>query len=29
MEVKPYQVHIQDSVLADLRDRLERTRWPG
>ena len=29
MEVKPYQVHIPDSVLADLRDRLERTRWPG
>ena len=29
MEVKPYQIHIPDSVLADLRERLERTRWPG
>ena len=29
MEIKPYEVHIPDSVLADLRDRLERTRWPG
>ena len=29
MEVKPYQVNIADSVLADLKDRLERTRWPG
>ena len=29
MEIKPYQVHVPDTVLADLRDRLERTRWPG
>ena len=29
MEVKPYQIHIPDSVLADLRERLERTCWPG
>ena len=24
----PYQLHVDDGVLADLRDRLARTRWP-
>lgn len=28
LTVKPFTVHIEDSVLADLRQRLERTRWP-
>ncbi len=25
---KPFKVHVDDSVLQDLRQRLERTRWP-
>lgn len=25
---KPFKVHIPDSVLTDLKDRLSRTRWP-
>ena len=24
---KPFQLHVSDAVLADLRDRLTRTRW--
>ncbi|MEU7801566.1 epoxide hydrolase family protein [Micromonospora arborensis] len=28
VEVQPYRVHVPDSELADLRDRLARTRWP-
>ena len=28
MDVNPFQVHIPDSVLEDLRERLARTRWP-
>lgn len=24
----PYEIHVPDEVLADLRDRLRRTRWP-
>lgn len=27
--LEPFQVAISDAVLADLRLRLERTRWPG
>jgi epoxide hydrolase len=26
--IKPFKVHIPDSVLADLRRRLSETRWP-
>ena len=26
--VEPYEVEIGDDAIADLRDRLERTRWP-
>ena len=28
MDVQPFQVQISDDVLADLRERLARTRWP-
>jgi pimeloyl-ACP methyl ester carboxylesterase len=28
-EVRPFTVDISDDVLADLRDRLARTRWPN
>jgi len=28
LSAKPFTVHVEDSVLADLRQRLERTRWP-
>lgn len=27
-EVRPYTIHVADEVLADLKDRLARTRWP-
>jgi len=27
--IAPMKVQIADSVLDDLRQRLERTRWPG
>jgi pimeloyl-ACP methyl ester carboxylesterase len=26
---EPFAVHVSDEVLADLRDRLRRTRWPS
>ena len=28
MAVRPYQISVPDSVLADLKERLSRTRWP-
>ena len=28
MDPRPFTVHIPDNVLADLRDRLTRVRWP-
>ena len=28
MNIQPYEVHVSDDVLDDLRDRLSRTRWP-
>ena len=28
MDPRPFTVHIPDDVLADLRDRLTRVRWP-
>ncbi len=28
MTVQPFKVEIPDSVLADLKARLDRTRWP-
>ncbi len=28
MTVQPFKVEIPDSVLDDLKARLERTRWP-
>lgn len=27
-DVRPYVLHVPDEALADLRDRLRRTRWP-
>ncbi|MBI3692211.1 MAG: alpha/beta fold hydrolase, partial [Mycolicibacterium aromaticivorans] len=27
-DVRPFRIAISDDVLADLRDRLKRTRWP-
>jgi microsomal epoxide hydrolase len=26
--IQPFEVHVDDAVLADLRERLARTRWP-
>ncbi len=28
IEVRPFTVAVPEAVLADLRDRLARTRWP-
>jgi pimeloyl-ACP methyl ester carboxylesterase len=28
MSCNPFAIHMDDDVLSDLRDRLERTRWP-
>ena len=28
MAVEPFKIEIPDSVLDDLKARLERTRWP-
>lgn len=28
MPIEPFTVHIPDSILADLRERIKRTRWP-
>jgi len=28
MSCNPFAIHVDDDVLSDLRDRLERTRWP-
>jgi epoxide hydrolase len=28
-EIKPFKIQVADSVLADLKDRLARTRFPG
>jgi microsomal epoxide hydrolase len=25
---RPFAIHVPEAVLADLRQRLERTRWP-
>ena len=29
MEVQPYKVHIPETTLQDLKERLAHTRWPG
>lgn len=29
MAVRPFQVKVAESVVADLKERLRRTRWPG
>jgi Epoxide hydrolase N terminus len=29
MPVRPFTVHVPDATLADLRERLGRTRWQG
>ena len=29
MEVHPYKVHIPETTLQDLKERLGHTRWPG
>ena len=28
METYPYEISISDQILDDLRERLEKTRWP-
>ena len=28
MTPRPFQLHVADDVLADLRERLGRVRWP-
>ena len=28
MEIRPFTLKVPDAELADLRDRLARTRWP-
>ena len=28
MAVQPFEIHVPEETLNDLRDRLERTRWP-
>src|SRR3954470_13974551 len=28
MKTTPFRIEVKDAVLADLRDRLARTRWP-
>ena len=28
MSVRPFHIHVEDAVLDDLRQRLDRTRWP-
>lgn len=28
MTLRPYEIHVPDAVLADLNERLARTRWP-
>ena len=28
MSIEPFDVHVDDTVLDDLRERLRRTRWP-
>ncbi|OYU72782.1 MAG: epoxide hydrolase, partial [Alphaproteobacteria bacterium PA3] len=27
-DIRPFQIHVDDAVLADLRQRLRHTRWP-
>ena len=27
-QIRPYQVHVSDEVLGDLRKRVQATRWP-
>ena len=29
MDIRPYTIAIPEAELADLRERLERTRWPA
>ena len=29
MSPQPYRIDVPDAAIADLRDRLDRTRWPG
>ena len=26
--IRPFRLHVDEAVLADLRQRLERVRWP-
>ena len=28
MDVQPYRIHVADDILDDMRERLDRTRWP-
>ena len=27
--MNPFEIHVEDSVLDDLIDRIRKTRWPG
>ena len=29
MEIRPFTIDVQQTVLDDLHDRLARTRWPS
>ncbi len=29
MDIQPFTIHIPDDIIADLHDRLRRTRWPS
>lgn len=28
MQITPFRIHVSDGVIADLHERLRRTRWP-
>ena len=27
--IRPFRIRVDDSVLSDLKERLDRTRWPN
>src|SRR6185436_1096614 len=29
MAIEPFEIHIPDSVLEDLHERISRTKWPS
>lgn len=28
VDIRPFRIHVEDATLADLKERLARTRWP-